>query len=176
VSHLRAAGHLGVFIKHYHRFCVRGGLVGPARRLPLRAANGTSQTFAPLQQSDSSWRRADVCASAITFFRSMRSFLAPDAVSLKTPTIWWPPRLANARVQYRDLLAASPMHRGLRGGSAYLSDWPPDGWLRWARRLAVGIGPHSATIAGVGAANLIGAMRAAVGCLRLESQGWPAPF
>src|SRR5262245_39082971 len=33
-------------------------------------------------------------ARAITFLRLTRSFLAPDAVSLSTATMWWPVRLA----------------------------------------------------------------------------------
>jgi hypothetical protein len=30
----------------------------------------------------------------MTFWRSARSFLVPEAVSLNTPTTWWPARLA----------------------------------------------------------------------------------
>ena len=37
-----------------------------------------------------------VIASAMTFLRSTRSFLAPEAVSLNTPTILCPARLAKA--------------------------------------------------------------------------------
>jgi len=52
------------------------------------------------QRDNSVTRMASIScawARAITFLRSKRSFLAPEAVSLKTPTMRWPARLANAQ-------------------------------------------------------------------------------
>jgi hypothetical protein len=67
----------------------------------LAAGGAEVEAQARLRQDDSSVTRmasiSRAWANAMTFLRSGRSFLEPGAVSLNTPTMRWPARLANAR-------------------------------------------------------------------------------